>query len=912
MRLSPGTRLGAYEIVAPLGAGGMGEVYRARDTRLERIVALKILPTLLASDQQLRERFNREARAISSLNHPNICALFDVGQHDGIDYLVLEYLEGETLADRLGRGERLRPAEALQIAIEISEALDKAHRSGIVHRDLKPANVFLVRRGKGPPQAKLLDFGLAKSTSPLAESGLSMMPTTPPNLTQQGAILGTLQYMAPEQIEGVEADGRTDVFALGATLFEMLTGRTAFSGKSQAGLLGAILKDEAPPISTMQPAAPAALDRIVSTCLAKDPDDRYQSARDLLRDLKWASAEASRATATTPPAAVATPRRLYWPTIAAVLAIALAVTALIAIRRGQPVVQEVAPVQFTIAPPENAVFGGPVAGGTGSATQLSISPDGLYVAFVARSQSTFQVWLRALAAAHATPIAGTEGASFPFWSPDSRSIGFFAAGKLKRVPMSGGPPIVLCDAPLGRGGSWNRDNVILFAPSSDRAPLMRVPSAGGVPQPVTTLDPATAETSHRFPHFLPDGRRFLYTGTSGTCCPAAKPAHIRLASLDRPTESEILVESESSAVYMSGHLLFAREATLMAQPFDLDLGRLHGEAFPVAENVSREGSRYIGLSVSARGTLAYGQGSSSAAMRLDWFDRDGHVIGTAGDPGPYNQLALSPNERYVAVSRGVEVLGDRDIWVIDVTRGVQSRLTFDPDADQSPVWSPDGSSVVFEGRRSGRVSMRKKLVNAATPDESILEGSSSPGSVTLAPTDWSTDGRYIAYSQRMSTSNSDIWALPLFGDRKPFPIVQTEFSETSATFSPDGRWVAYSSSLGGESNVFAQPFPAAGERYQVSRDGGTEPRWRGDGKELFYMTPDGTMMAVTVETSVRFEFGSPRVLFPTGADTQLQFTLGRRYAVTKDGKRFLVIRGSAESRLAPVTVITNWPATIRK
>jgi Tol biopolymer transport system component len=349
----------------------------------------------------------------------------------------------------------------------------------------------------------------------------------------------------------------------------------------------------------------------------------------------------------------------------------------------------------------------------------------------------------------------------------------------------------------------------------------------------------------------------------------------------------------------------------MAQPFDLDLGRLHGEAFPVAENVSREGSRYIGLSVSARGTLAYGQGSSSAAMRLDWFDRDGHVIGTAGDPGPYNQLALSPNERYVAVSRGVEALGDRDIWVIDVTRGVQSRLTFDPDADQSPVWSPDGSSVVFEGRRSGRVSMRKKLVNAATPDESILEGSSSPGTVTLAPTDWSADGRYIAYSQRMSTSNSDVWALPLFGDRKPFPIVQTEFTETSATFSPDGRWVAYTSSSGGQPNVFVQQFPS-GERRPVSQDGGDEPRWRADGKELFYMTPDGTMMGVTVETSGRSDFGAPQVLFRTDADVQRQLSSGRRYAVTKDGKRFLVIRGSAESRLAPLTVITNWPATIRK
>ncbi len=835
-----------------------------------------------------------------------------MGHHDGVDYLVMEYLEGETLAEPLGRGDRLSPTEAVKIAIDVCEALDRAHRSGIVHRDLKPANVFLVRRGSGTPQAKLLDFGLAKSSAPVAMGGLSMLPTTPPNLTQQGAILGTLQYMAPEQIEGLEADARTDVFAFGALLFEMLAGRTAFTGKTQASLLGAILKDDVPPISTVQTIAPAALDRILGTCLAKDPDDRYQSARDLLRDLKWAIFDVTgeaRKTTDTP----GTRNRLAWPIAAALLAIALVVATYMVVSRGRPVTQAAAPVQFTIAPPEKASFGGPLAGGTGNATQVAISPDGLNVAFVARSQSAFQIWLRPLAAAQATPIAGTEGGSFPFWSPDSRTIAFFAAGRLKKVPITGGPPIVLCDAPSGRGGTWNRDNVIVFSPSSAGTALMRVPSAGGVPQPVTVLDPASAETNHRWPHFLPDGRRFLYTGTVGTCCPAAKPAHIRLASIDRPGVSEILLQSESTAFYTFGHVLFAREATLMAQPFDIEAGRLHGEAFPVAENVSREGSRYVGLSVSDTGTLVYAQGGARTVLRLNWFDRDGRIAGSPGEAAPYADLALSPDERQIAISLGTEITDNRDIWVMDVARGIRTRQTHGVETDISPIWSPDGLRVVFEGRRSGNVSMRQKLVNATASDESLLEGTSSSGDVTqnLLPSDWSADGRYIAYTRRARSRASDVWVLPLFGDRQPFPVIQTEFTETSGVFSPDVRWIAYTVADGEQTNVFVQPFPGAGDKYQVSKDGGSHPVWRADGKELFYLSPDGTLLAVTIESTRAFEAGVPRTLFRTSTDAP-QFNSGRQYAVAKDGKRFLMISRAEESRVAPMTVIVNWPATIRK
>jgi serine/threonine protein kinase len=458
MPLAIGSWLRPYEVLAPLGAGGMGEVYRARDTRLDRHVAIKILPSELAADTALRERFEREARAISSLNHPHICTLFDVGHHHGIDFLVLEYLEGETVAERLARGGAFDPNDALRIAIGVCDALDKAHRSGIVHRDLKPATVMLSRAGAGSassPQAKLLDFGLAKRADPAVRTtALSMLPTTPPHLTAQGAILGTFQYMAPEQIEGIEADARTDIFAFGALLFEMLTGRTAFEGKTRASLLGAILKDEPPPVSRVQPVAPATLDRIVGICLAKDPDDRYQSARDLLRDLRWVasgSSEGATAWAIAPPARS---NRVAW-LVAGMTSIALIATAVVALRR------EVTPVadsvQFSIQPPPDTSFGGPSAGGTGVATQLAVSPDGRNIVFVAGAQSAYQIWLRPVAAQTARPIPGTEGGTFPFWSHDNRFIGFFAAGKLKKVAIGGGPPIALCDAPSGRGGSWSRD-----------------------------------------------------------------------------------------------------------------------------------------------------------------------------------------------------------------------------------------------------------------------------------------------------------------------------------------------------------------------------------------------------------------------------------------------------------------------
>jgi Tol biopolymer transport system component len=531
-----------------------------------------------------------------------------------------------------------------------------------------------------------------------------------------------------------------------------------------------------------------------------------------------------------------------------------------------------------------------------------VSPDGRNIAFVAGSPSGYQIWLRPVATVAARPIPGTEGGIFPFWSPDNRFIGFFASGKLKKVQIAGGPPVVLCDAALGRGGSWSRDNVIVFSGGSG-AGIMRVSSTGGEPTVVTTIDRATGEDAHRWPHFLPDGRRFFYTALTGPCCPASKPANIRIGSLDPADATVTVLQAESSVAYASGHLLFAREETLVAQPFDLDTRQLKGDAFPLAEQVSPEGSRYVSASVSANGTLVYAHGDPPAAQRLTWFDRTGRVLGTLGEAGAYVNLALSPDERRVAVTMATGSPENLDIWIIDLMRGVRSRLTFDPGLDASPVWSPDGTRIAFQASRSGQaVSLRQTSSNGTGADELLLEG---PGNFTMSPNAWSADGRFIIYTIR----GSDLWVLPLFGDRKPFPLVQTQFNENSAMFSADGRWVAYTSNEGDQPNVYVQPFPGAGGKSQVSRDGGTHPVWRADGKELFYVRPDATMMAVPIDTTRQFEAGVPQALFFSGA---LRINTQQVYAATKDGKRFLVNARPQQTSVAPLTVVVNWPATIQK
>jgi len=912
MALDAGARFGPYEIVTAIGAGGMGEVYRARDTRLDRTVAIKVLPPSLAADPHLRERFDREARAISSLNHPHICTLYDVGRQDGTDYLVLEYLEGETLDARLksAPGSGLPSRDALRIATEILDALDKAHRSGIVHRDLKPANVMLTKSG-----AKLLDFGLAKSAAPvIATSGLSMAPTTPPTLTAQGTILGTFQYMAPEQIEGLDADARTDIFAFGAVLFEMLTGRPAFEGKTRAQLLGAILKDEPPTVSSLNAAIPKSLDRIVATCLAKDPDDRWQTARDLLRELRWATAERDVRNAEAGRRGSRFGGSLTWALLG-MLTVALVATGTLAWRHLREIPSVAESLQFTVAPPDNTQLGGPAGGGSGSATQLAISPDGRSIVLVARADTKYTLWLRTLATAGFRQLTGTDDAAFPFWSPDSRFIGFFAGGKLKKVQAAGGPPITLCDALQGRGGTWNRDNVIVFGILTH--PLQRVSAAGGTPTPVGQLDKSYSETSQRFPQFLPDGRHILFTGATGAAGAAPKPSRIRIGALDG-TPAETLLEAESSVAYADGHLLFLRDASLMAEPFDPVSLKFTGDPFPVAEQVGTEGSRYTSFSVSATGTLVYAHGGLLPASRLTWFDRSGRALGDVSDPAAYLGASLSPDERRVAAtiasSDGLNPVRT-NVWIIDVARNVSSRLTFGT-AEQYPVWSRDSSRVLFLSMNAQAPGIYEKAAAGTRDEELVLKGVENAigaGSGLPSPNDWSPDSRFILYQIASgSPSGTDLWVLPQSGDKKPFPIVQGPGPDANATFSPDGRWIAYNAAESSTSQVYVQPFPPTGGRFQVSKDGGAQPRWRGDGRELFFLALDGRMMAAPIEPSPEFQPGLPKALFNTGS---LLTANAGQYAATKDGNRFLVIVPRSSDRNAtqtPLTVIVNWLATLQK
>ncbi len=851
MTLSPGSRLGPYEIQDQLGAGGMGEVYRARDTRLDRTVAIKVLPAHLAANAEFRQRFEREARIISNLNHPHICTLHDIGSQDGVDFLVMEYLEGQTLAARLAGGP-LALDEALHHAIQIADALAEAHRFGVSHRDLKPGNVMLTRSG-----AKLLDFGLAK-LAPATPTGSTLDARGAEGLTVAGAVLGTFQYMAPEQLEGKEADPRSDLFAFGLILYEMLTGRKVSRGE--------------PPAPTAHPH----FDRIIVKCLARDPDDRWQSAADLRTQLQWIGE--------TPAApAAAAPRRATLPwAVAALLLLVAAGVSLLHFREAPPPKRL---LKLSLLPPEKSSIGGPIA----------LSPDGSRLAFPGTGPDGRSVlWVRPLDSLTARPLPGTEGAIFPFWSPDGRSLGFFTYGKLKRIDIAGGPPLTLCDVGgVGRGGAWNRHGVIIYA-GSVATGIHRVADTGGAAEPVTTLDSARQEVFHRAPHFLPDGRQFLYLNIG-----AQGPA-IYAASLDSKSTKRILGVL-SSAVYApgesagQGHLLFAREGALMAQPFDVDRLELAGQPFPLAEGVSYILTTGGNFAVSHNAVLAYG-GSGSFNTQLTWFDRSGKPLGRAGPPGPYLDFDLSPDEKRVVVS---EARGLLDLWLLDLARGSSTRFTFDPGADQFPIWSPDGSRIVFSSIREGSNNLFWKVSSGAGRDELLLKTPQAKFT-----TDWSADGHYILYYAIDPKTKADLWVLPLTGDRKPLPFLQTEFNERQGRLSPDGRFMAYVSDESGRWEVYMQPFPATGAKWTISTGGGADPRWRRDGKELYYLTEDRKLMAVEVKTAAGFDHGIPKALFDTRFPGAIE--IGHHHAASADGRRFLVQSASEDTGGSAITVEVNW------
>jgi Tol biopolymer transport system component len=808
MTLAAGSRLGRYEILAPLGAGGMGEVYRARDTRLERTVAVKVLPARLSPSADARQRFEREARTISQLAHPHICALYDVGREGETEYLVMELLEGETLLDRLAKG-ALPLEQTLRYGQEMADALDKAHRQGIVHRDLKPANVMLTKTG-----VKLLDFGLAKAMAPPpAQGSLTALPTQQ-GLTQEGTILGTFQYMAPEQLEGKEADGRTDIFALGAVLYEMATGRKAFTGTSQASLISSIMKEDPAPISSLQPMTPPALDRVVKTCLGKDPEDRWQSAHDVAGELKWIAGGSQAGV----PAAVATRRRsrerLAWTLagLAAAATVAFAVAYARRTPRSAPV------VRASLVLPEKTYIG-----------DVAISPDGRRIAFTAaKLGGQPALWVRDLDEAAPVRLTGDEeDLRFPFWSPDGRFVAFFVPGKLQRIGPHGGAVQTICNVESGTGGTWNRDGTIVFAPNAT-SPLFRVAAAGGKPEPLTKLDSGRNEASHRYPQFLPDGRHFLYLATDLGSGKGGQSA-IRVTSLDGGSD-KVVVSVASNFQYADGWLLYVRDLAVVAQRFDPGRLDIAGVPSVIAPLVFRW-SGYLGCY-----TFAASDGAVVVAppftppSTLLWLDRGGRQLGSLGEPGPLGGHRLSPDGRRVALARRNPGKGTSEIWLYDVATGSGSKFVFSPPADyDDPVWSPDGSRLLYQtDRRTGANGSSDLWIKA-------LDGSSETPFVVSNDfnftADWSRDGRTIAVHKipEKGSRNTEVWVL-----NTADPKHQTAFEaggtiQADARFSPDGRWIAFDSNESGTTEVYVRAFPGPGGKWKVSDAGGAFPHWRGDG-----------------------------------------------------------------------------------
>jgi Tol biopolymer transport system component len=885
MAISPGKRLGPYEILNAIGAGGMGEVYRATDTRLDRIVAIKVLPAHLADKPELRDRFEREARTIASLNHPHICTLHDIGRQDGTDFLVMEYLEGDTLAQRLMKGP-LPLEQVLQFAIEIADALDKAHRNGVTHRDLKPGNIMLTKSG-----TKLLDFGLAKlrqEASPATP--FSEPPTLKDALTAQGAILGTLQYMAPEQIEGSEVDARTDIFAFGAVVYEMATGQKAFGGKSSASVMAKILETDPPPMSSLQPMTPPQLDSVVKTCLAKEPNERWQAASDLCRNLQWIAEGASQARI---PAPVGDRRKGRERLLAAIAAIAVVAALAFGLLYFRGATQEVRVLKLSVLPPEKAAF---------NPTSLpAVSPDGRSVAFAVTGNGQTGLWVRDLDSLASRPLPGTDGAYDPFWSPDSRFIAFFAGGTLKKLDVAGGPALSLCDASVNaRGGSWSKNDVIVFAPNINSS-LFRVPAAGGSATPLTALDQGSGEVSHRFPWFLPDGRHLLYTALNRE---VAKTA-VYVGDVDSKTRYQ-LVATSSNAVYAPpGYLLFLRERTLMAQPFDAGKARTTGDPIPIAEQVDSVAGNIsqAQFSSSQSGVLAYTSGGAGGNVQLAWFDRSGKLLGTVGTPGVMYWATISPDGNTVATDRLDPQTGFYDIWLHDLMRGTASRFTFNSPND-FPAWSPDGGHIAFTSNRDGGPSiLYQKAATGAAQDEALDKAPHSK-----RPDDWSRDGRYIIEeTPNDPKTGQDIWVLPLFGDRKPFPYLQSVFNERNAKLSSNGQWLAYVSDETKRNEVYVQTFPTPGGKWQVSTNGGSFPVWSRDGKELFFIGADQKMMAVEVKGGAKFEAGVPKPLF----DARYGAGPNGWFDVSKDG-RFLIPTPAEQAANVPMTVVVNWTAELKK
>jgi eukaryotic-like serine/threonine-protein kinase len=860
----------------------MGVVYRGRDTRLDRDVAIKVLPDAVAADPSALARFEREARAVAALSHPNILAIFDVGANGAVHYAAMELLDGQTLRERLEAGP-LPPRKAIDTAVQIANGLAAAHEKGIVHRDLKPENLFLTADGR----VKILDFGLAKSAARVGGDGT--IDHTMTQGTTPGVVLGTVGYMAPEQVRGQAADHRSDIFALGAVLYEMLTGHRAFGRDSAADTLSAILKEDPPELGSKVRGVTPALDAIIRRCLEKQPADRFHSAHDLAIALQAVSGSGSGSQLAT----VGTPvRGEQYMRIAVPVAMLLVGAIAGWLARGSPVrdVGRALEARFTIVPPAGSTF-------DWQSKAIALSPDGTNLVFVATTAGKRQLWIRPLASAEATVLAGTDDALFPFWSPDSRHVAFFAGGELRRVALAGGPVQTVCRAGHGRGGAWNRDNVIIFSPDT-QTPLYRVDAAGGTPTALTRPD---GSVSDRWPDFLPDGEHFVYFRQTGEL----KRRGIYVGSVSTG-QSEQLLDAVSLATYANGHLYYVNGRALVAHPFDAATRKLTGPPVTIAENVGRHGESgptgYVALSASETGVLAY---STIEPLRseLTWFDRTGQKLGVVGPPGGYTDPELSPDGRRIAVGRDDPRTGSPDLWVMELGRDITARLTFQPSQENAPSWTPRGDTIFYAADHEGPRTIYKKAASGVGAEARVLSDAAPATVESVTP-----DGRYLLFSRPVEATAWDIYMLPLDGDsgsRKAVALVSTAFNELHPEVSPNNRFLAYTSDESGAEEIYVQTFPPTGGKWQISSAGGDQPRWRADGRELFYVSRDSRLMSVAVTTGASFEAQSPVPLFPVSMPVAGATTFRNNYIVMPDGQRFLVITTLQDQMKSPVTIVMN-------
>jgi eukaryotic-like serine/threonine-protein kinase len=904
MSLAAGTKFGPYEIVSPLGAGGMGEVYRARDSKLGREVALKVLPEAFAADATRMARFHREAQLLASLNHPCIASIYGFEDSGKVHAFVMELVEGPTLGDRIAAG-AIPLSEALGIAKQICEALEFAHERGIVHRDLKPANVKVTPDGA----VKVLDFGLAKALE-TQDSGVNIAnsPTLSVAATREGMILGTAAYMAPEQAKGRAADRRSDVWAFGCVLYEMLGGKQPFSGETVSDTLAEVLKVD-PDWTALPSDTPTGIQKLVRRCLLKDPKQRLQAigeARIAIEQTLNPTSQVSGIDFVAPTGAGSAAEEAQRPAWRRVLPWAVAAIFLVAAGILAAQLWRVASVpersvrSYILAPDQatfvfQAAFGAPV-----------LSPDGQRLVFNAKSSGGNEMlWVRELDSLTSRPLEGTQGAAFPFWSPDSQFVGFFASGKLMKIDVSGGPAQTLCDAPSGRGGTWSASGVIVFAPKVAGS-LAQVSAAGGEPIAIFADDKTGQQLTVRWPVFLPDGNHFLYWSGNPFAVGTGEINGIFLSSLDGK-QRQFLFPADSDALYAApGYLLFLRGETLMARPFDADGLKLTGDAVPIAEHIGNPQRYRLGhFSVSQHGELIY-EGSETEAGQVVWMDAEGKQLSTLGEREGVLDVRLSPDDKTLIETIEDPGSNNSDLWLVDLSRGVRTRFTFDPASHGYPAWSPDEKEIAFSSTHAGNLSMFEKAANGTGDIEPL-----AADGVEQLVSDWSRDGRYLAYNRLdpQTGGGFGIWILPLFGDKKPFSFIQSQYNLLTPTFSPDGKWIAYSSQESGRREIFISSFPGGSSKFQVSANGGSAPRWRADGKELFYISDDNKMTAVEIqEKGGSVEIGNTQALFPVNASSSLLLP----YDVTNDGKKFVVVVPVASSGAEPITLVTNWVATVKK